>query len=602
MKFISIFYIVCMPILIQMALLANLAGCSNVPRPPERSDYEYDTENDIMPDANGFINNSENDIPIQGTWYWYNNVDSRIKSIIAFTDDTSYIWYDAADTEAYRGEADDVAMLQKSKAEVEEICVVGNLGKLSGDAKPKEQYVGVGFELCSTTESDATLGQFPHVLGTCPLMGKDTLLKTFLGISFKVTFPNEENNGFPDFARFIVQFKERGHGLDEKQPFCYVMDETGGDTDGYAKCKLHFDARRDFYQVEAWHGNASNLVRDRDTESGIGRRNLSALQGIHFEIKTGDHVEPDHDANFEFCLSEIKAIQATSLRSDGVFGELPNLGDVNQEIVIMENEDHVPNNTKCLSSIVDDFDDTDAMWIDARHEKSDTYYAEEKKFWIMKKEVTAAQYYQCQQSGACEKLKEWDSCNPYRYRLAKDSGSKSSQLSWGKKPANCINWLNAKRFCRWVGGDLPSKSQWEYAATAGDSSLLNKYPWGGDVPSCEFAIVYDGHGAGCGNNGVPVEGCQRQDGNTLTGVCDMIGNLWEWVDDLYDDDDFDDDTELKESLEDYRTIKGGGFNTSKETTGVLSISLSTSLEHPTEPHNPNRLGFRCITYENPCSE
>ena len=181
-------------------------------------------------------------------------------------------------------------------------------------------------------------------------------------------------------------------------------------------------------------------------------------------------------------------------------------------------------------------------------------------------------------------LRDWDSCNVYRY----------SKLGSGElkvQAANCINWYDAKKFCEWVGGDLPSIAQWEYAARAGLSDYI--YPWGKDKrfpPNCNNAVVSKksfglNDDSSCQNAIGPSGPCTQTTGNTDVGVCDMLGNLWEWV---------LDSAKAGESwLAPYKTIKGGAFNSVGED---LTIIDSTSPEHPSEPHSPTRIGFRCIQY------
>ncbi len=55
-------------------------------------------------------------------------------------------------------------------------------------------------------------------------------------------------------------------------------------------------------------------------------------------------------------------------------------------------------------------------------------------------------------------------------------------------PLSCVSWVTARALCRFLGGDLPSEDQWEYAATAAGRDVETPYPWGRDLPSCDRTV------------------------------------------------------------------------------------------------------------------
>ena len=139
-------------------------------------------------------------------------------------------------------------------------------------------------------------------------------------------------------------------------------------------------------------------------------------------------------------------------------------------------------------------------------------------FELWRTEVTVSQYEECFDAGSCTE--------PY-------AGS-PPQENWGvpgreNHPMNHVDWNQATDFCSWVGGRLPSESEWEYAARSEGQAIT--YPWGNEEASCDYAVMFDG-GDACGV-GTTWPVCGRTTGNTSQGLCDMSGNLKEWIQDWY---------------------------------------------------------------------
>ncbi len=138
-------------------------------------------------------------------------------------------------------------------------------------------------------------------------------------------------------------------------------------------------------------------------------------------------------------------------------------------------------------------------------------------FYVSKTEVTVGQYRDCVRAGQCTAPD--DTANSTDCNWTSSVGSKETH------PVNCVDWNQARAYARWIGGDLLTESQWEYVATA--QGQIITYPWGNVEPICDIAnYTYS-----CHEGTTPV--CSKTGGNTTQGVCDMGGNVWEWVLDEY---------------------------------------------------------------------
>lgn len=152
-------------------------------------------------------------------------------------------------------------------------------------------------------------------------------------------------------------------------------------------------------------------------------------------------------------------------------------------------------------------------------------------------------------------------------------------------PVVFVDWNQAKDYCEWRGGDLPSEAQWEKAARG--SSVDKIYPWGDAAPICqqgaENGAKYDDDDK-CNDTGTESVGSYSPNGY---GLYDMAGNAWEWTGNWYDaypgntEHDFDFGNT-------YRVVRGGSWN------GNASY-LEVSERHRFHPNNHlSYISFRCV--------
>jgi len=160
----------------------------------------------------------------------------------------------------------------------------------------------------------------------------------------------------------------------------------------------------------------------------------------------------------------------------------------------------------------------------------------ERGFWIGKTEVTQR---------AFERIMKQD---PSRYQGA-------------DLPVEQVDWRSAGSYCKAVGMRLPTESEWEFAALGGVSA-----PRYGPLGAIAW---YDGNSAGTTH---PV-GTKKPNNY---GLFDMLGNVWEWVEDQSNVDPK------------RRIMKGGSFY------NIARDLRVPNRETPLDDIQHRNIGFRCV--------
>ena len=127
------------------------------------------------------------------------------------------------------------------------------------------------------------------------------------------------------------------------------------------------------------------------------------------------------------------------------------------------------------------------------------------------------------------KFEQWETCVAYGDCDRVDD----SEWGRGRQPVINVTWDDAKRYVRWLSRAtgkayrLLTEAEYEYATRAGKQT---PYPWGDNIGDNKANCIR------CGSQWdnrqpAPVGSFEPN----LFGLYDMVGNVWEWVEDCYHD-------------------------------------------------------------------
>jgi len=155
---------------------------------------------------------------------------------------------------------------------------------------------------------------------------------------------------------------------------------------------------------------------------------------------------------------------------------------------------------------------------------------------------------------------------------------------WKTLPVSHVSWEAAKEFIEEINNTenaykfrLPTEAEWEYAARAGTTGLrpfnykkMSEYAWFRDSS---------------GNKPMPVGSLKPN----AWGLYDMIGNVWEWVEDSYDANYYKTSSSkdpLGGELSSRKSMRGGSYHCTPER---VRVGIRGSY---TEYRSLSVLGFR----------
>lgn len=98
---------------------------------------------------------------------------------------------------------------------------------------------------------------------------------------------------------------------------------------------------------------------------------------------------------------------------------------------------------------------------------------------------------------------------------------------WENKPVTWVSIEDARAYAAWAGKRLPHEWEWQYAAQGTDGRL---YPWGNDWNVAKMPPQSRAR-----EMPVPADVDAHPQGASPFGVMDLVGNVWQWTDEFYDE-------------------------------------------------------------------
>jgi ergothioneine biosynthesis protein EgtB len=161
-------------------------------------------------------------------------------------------------------------------------------------------------------------------------------------------------------------------------------------------------------------------------------------------------------------------------------------------------------------------------------------------FAIDRYEVTNRQFLEFMEAGGYRNRAlwsgedwEWSSAkaisHPAFWKMAGDAWMYRTMFADVELPLDWpvyVSHAEASAYARWAGKMLPTEAEWHRAAYGSEDGSERKYPWGDAAPGARL-----GNFDLCRWEPTPVNAFPE--GQSAYGVCDMLGNGWEWTSSVF---------------------------------------------------------------------
>jgi formylglycine-generating enzyme required for sulfatase activity len=171
-------------------------------------------------------------------------------------------------------------------------------------------------------------------------------------------------------------------------------------------------------------------------------------------------------------------------------------------------------------------------------------------FWMGQTEVTVKAY------------RDFADATKRRMPPASDDNPK---WNYTDHPMIKASWKEAKAYCEWAGGRLPTGDEWERAARGGADT---RYPWGDDIQPSQAKYIKSTAKTGAVTS--PVKSFEPNG----YGLFDVAGNAWEWTSDI--------------GANGLHLARGGSWDSAAKSLQVISVRTFKNDE------GFNQTGFRCL--------
>ena len=194
-------------------------------------------------------------------------------------------------------------------------------------------------------------------------------------------------------------------------------------------------------------------------------------------------------------------------------------------------------------------------------------------FYIDKFEVTNEMYAEC--------VEATTECRQPRKPGSITRNTYYNNLHFADYPVLYVDWYMAKAYCSWRGARLPTEAEWEKAARGTDGRI---YPWESQERDCYYSNL-----AGCEADTSAVD--KFEQGQSLYGVYDLSGNVWEWTSSIFLPYPYDpEDGRENPTGTDKRVTRGGAWHSF----GVKSGTARSDTRFEIDPsYYGAYVGIRC---------